>query len=148
LYSLDRYAELQRAAEQQFEHHYERISLVQQLRINLAMLQTDLVRTFIEDAAAELDLIEQSIARGTEENDRITTALLNAEGEGRAAGTVQRIVNEREAVTQARRRMLELVRQGDAAAARQLNVEQRGRLQRVNELGVQLDEITNHQIAT
>src|SRR5690606_21365023 len=84
-YSLDRYAELQRVAEQQFEHHYERISLVQQLRINLAMLQSDLLRSFIVDATAELDLIEQSIARRSEENDRITATLLNAEGEGRVA---------------------------------------------------------------
>lgn len=146
-YSLERYAELQRETEQKFEHHYQRLSLVQQLRTNLAMLQADLVRTFIDDAPAELDLIERSITRGIEENDRITAALRDTEGDDKAATIVQSLIYERGAIAQARQHMLELVRQGNSAEARQLNAtEQRGRLKRVNELGVQLDETTQQQI--
>lgn len=148
LLSLDRLVALQETEAEQFGQHYHRLSTVQELRVNLAMLQSQLMRALEADAGADLAAIEAAIESGNAANNAITERLQRqAADDDVVRSLVAQLIAERSAVANTRARQLELINAGDIAAARSLNVrEQFARLDRIEMLGDQLAAETERRI--
>ncbi|WP_219920312.1 methyl-accepting chemotaxis protein [Pseudomonas sp. Q2-TVG4-2] len=145
--TLDRFARLQEAEEQQFQRHYQRVTLVNELRTNLANLRGDLLLALDADTQGEQDL-QNRINRGTGANDRIVNQLqADASGDAEVAKIIDRIVELRTTLVEVRMQQLRLIQEGRFEAAGQpKQQEQAERLDRINELGSELTRLTDRRI--
>jgi methyl-accepting chemotaxis protein len=146
--TLDRFVRLQEAEQQQFQRHYQRVTLVSELRTNLANLRGDLLLALGAGMQDERDDLHDRISRGSSANDRIVHQLqADASGDVEVARIIDQIVELRTALVQVRTRQLELIRDGRPDAAGQLRQqEQAERLDRINQLGAELTRLTDRRI--
>jgi methyl-accepting chemotaxis protein len=146
--TLDRFVKLQEAEEQQFQRHYQRVTLVSELRTNLANLRGDLLLALDAGMQDERDDLHDRINRGSSANDRIVHQLqADASGDAEVAKIIDQIVELRTTLVQVRTRQLELIRDGRPEAAGQLRQrEQAERLDRINQLGAELTRLTDRRI--
>ncbi|MEX6504028.1 methyl-accepting chemotaxis protein [Pseudomonas zhanjiangensis] len=147
--SLERFASLQDVEEQQFRRHYQRVSEVKELRLNIAAQRTDLMQVINQEAQAELASIEDAIRRRTSENDRLVTRLQEAAGEDEEfASTLEDMLAVRAVLAQTREQQLNLIRAGAFEQARQLSAGvQLERMNRIHELGLELSRLTDSRVA-
>lgn len=147
--TLQRFVDLQAAEGQQFQRNYELVTQVSQLRINLEQMRAMVLQTANDAVRTDLANLEQEVRSGSEANDRILqqlqTSAANDTETGRIIDQIDRLRNE---VVEARSQQLQMLRNGEVeAAARWQTGEQTERLQRINEHGLQLTELTNQRIA-
>lgn len=147
-----RFAKLQEQEEEQFQRHYQRVSLVNQLRANLADLRGDLLLALnasMQGSQTGSGGLEESIRKGSEDNDRIVRQLQSdSTNDIEVIRIVDRIVELRTALVEVRNQQLQLMRDGRPEVAVQLQTrEQAERLERINKLGAELTRLTDRRIS-
>ncbi|WP_312679714.1 methyl-accepting chemotaxis protein [Stutzerimonas nitrititolerans] len=147
--TLQRFVDLQAAEGKQFQRNYELVTQVNQLRINLEQMRAMVLQTANDAMRTDLANLEQDVRRGSETNDRILQQLLaSAANDTETGRIIDQIDRLRSQVVEARSQQLQMLRNGEVeAAARWQAGEQTERLQRINEHGLQLTELTNQRVA-
>jgi len=147
--TLQRFVDLQAAEGQQFQRNYELVTQVNQLRINLEQMRAMVLQTANDAMRTDLANLEQDARRGSEANDRILQQLLaSAANDTETGRIIDQIDRLRSQVVEARSQQLQMLRNGEVEAAAHWQAgEQAERLQRINEHGLQLTELTNQRVA-
>ncbi|WP_313053378.1 methyl-accepting chemotaxis protein [Pseudomonas lopnurensis] len=147
--TLQRFVDLQAAEERQFQRNYELVTQVGQLRINLEQMRAVVLQTANDAAGADLASLEQEVRRGSEANDRILRQLQASAAKDTETGRIiDQIDRLRSEVVEARAQQLQMLRNGEVeTAVRWQADEQAERLQRINEHGMQLTQLTDQRIA-
>ncbi|WP_207793500.1 methyl-accepting chemotaxis protein [Pseudomonas lopnurensis] len=147
--TLQRFVDLQAAEERQFQRNYELVTQVGQLRINLEQMRAVVLQTANDAAGADLASLEQEVRRGSEANDRILQELQASAAKDTETGRIiDQIDRLRSEVVEARAQQLQMLRNGEVeTAVRWQADEQAERLQRINEHGMQLTQLTDQRIA-
>jgi methyl-accepting chemotaxis protein len=146
--TMERFVNLQIDEDLQFQRHYERVSTVKELRINIAAQRSDLRLTIDEGGTDELDLLEDGIQQRSADNDRLIQQLqASTTNDVQAREILERLVAVRKALTLTRGKQLQLVRNGQNAEAQQLNKDvQFARYEKINQMGVELAKLTDQRI--
>jgi methyl-accepting chemotaxis protein len=146
--TMERFVNLQIDEDLQFQRHYERVSTVKELRINIAAQRSDLRLTIDEGGTDELDLLEDGIQQRSADNDRLIQQLqASTTNDVQAREILERLVAVRKALTLTRGKQLQLVRNGQNAEAQQLNKDvQFARYEQIHQMGVELAKLTDQRI--
>jgi len=146
--TLERFVGLQESEELQFRRHYERISAVKELRINIAAQRSDLLLAISDGTVNQLEEREEEIRRRSEENDRLMQRLRAAASDDQEAGDLlEQFIAVRTSLAQTRTNQLQLIRSGQLDEARQLSAGlQLERMNKIHELGLQLVKLTERRI--
>ncbi|HEX5841507.1 MAG TPA: MCP four helix bundle domain-containing protein, partial [Pseudomonas sp.] len=147
--TLERFVSLQASEEAQFEQHYERISAVKELRINIAAQRSEVLLAINQGSEAELDKHEEEIRQRSAINDRLVKQLQQAvSDDGEASELLEQLLLARKQMADTRTTQLQMIRAGQLDEALQLSKgAQLDRFERIHELGLQLAALTEQRIA-
>ena len=147
--SLQRFATLQETEAALFQHSLERVSRVKELRINIITQRAELLQAMKDGQGEQLRQSEHEIASLSQANDRLFEELLGGlEGDGESRTLLDQMIGVRRAFVQTRdQQLIPLIRDGklEQAAALALGV-QRERMERIDELGRRLAELTENNV--
>jgi methyl-accepting chemotaxis protein len=147
--TLERFVGLQADEDAQFQRHYQLISAVKELRINLAAQRSDLLLAISEGSPDELDSREEVIRQRSAVNNQLIQELQTAvRDDPNASDILEQLVAVRTATAQTRNKQLQLIRDGQQDEALQLSKGvQVERSEEINQLGLELAKLTDQRIA-
>ncbi|MNF51533.1 Frizzy aggregation protein FrzCD [compost metagenome] len=147
--TLERFVSLQASEDKQFQRHYQRISAVKELRINIAAQRSELQVAIRGGAPEELEEQEEVIRQRSEENDRLIQELQTAVSDDpQASDILEQLLAVRSASALTRAKQLQLIRSGQQEEAQQLSSGvQLERFEQIHQLGLQLAKLTDQRIA-
>ncbi|PAU65840.1 hypothetical protein BZL41_04875 [Pseudomonas sp. PIC25] len=148
--TLERFVGLQEAEEEQFKRSFERISAVQELRININAQRAELLMAISQESGPQSAEYEAEIRRITAENNRVVERLragLKDDQEGREL--LEQIEENRALNASARdNQIIPLIREGRIEEARALIMGiQLERMNKIHALGLKLTTLTDQRVA-
>ncbi|MDP3814682.1 methyl-accepting chemotaxis protein, partial [Pseudomonas sp.] len=146
--TLERFVSLQASEDEQFQRHYQRVSTVKELRINIAAQRSDLQLAIGEETLEDLEAQEDVIRQRSAENDRLIQQLQTAVSDDpQASAMLEQLVAVRKASALTRAKQLQLIRSGQQEEARQLSTGvQLDRYEQIHQFGLQLATLTDQRI--
>ncbi|WP_218575939.1 methyl-accepting chemotaxis protein [Pseudomonas tumuqii] len=147
--TLERFVSLQASEDKQFQRHYQRISAVKELRINIAAQRSELQLAIRAGAPEELEAQEEVIRQRSADNDRLIKQLQTAVSDDpQASDILEQLLAVRSASALTRAKQLQLIRSGQQEEAQQLSAGvQLDRFEQIHQLGLQLAKLTDQRIA-
>ncbi|UTW07847.1 methyl-accepting chemotaxis protein [Pseudomonas benzenivorans] len=152
LSSLQRFASLQENQAALFQRSFERVAKVKELRVNIITQRAELLQAMADahgDGGTRLTRSEGEIEALSKANDRLFNELLGGLGDESDTGRLlDQLIDVRNAFVQTRdQQLLPMIRNGQVQAAEALALGvQLQRMEKINELGQQLAELTEQKV--